>query len=66
MGQKKGTASTFYVRDPIFTGADLSWDDASIAAAAENGKLHSVYSADYEVIQILGVFGKFTVTAYGE
>lgn len=66
LGGKKGEASTFYARDPILTGMDVSWDDASIEAAAKNGGITNVQYADYHILQILGVFGKFTVTVYGE
>lgn len=61
-----GTASTLYVRDPIFTGIDLAWQDASINAAAQEAGISEIYYADFEVLQILGVFGRFTTRVYGE
>ena len=63
---KVGTASTFYVRDPLITGFDVAWEDASIEAAAEEGGISQVYYADYEVLQVLGVFGEFRTRVYGE
>lgn len=65
VGAKVGIASTLYVRDPLITGFDVAWDDASIEAAAEQGGLSEVFYADYEVTQALGVFGRFTTRAYG-
>jgi len=63
---KVSTVSTYYVRDPIFTGLDFAWDDASIKAATEKGELSKVYYADGELLTILGIFGKFTVRVHGE
>lgn len=60
------TVSTFYVRDPIFTGLDFAWDDASIQAATEKGDFDRVYYADGEIFTVLGIFGKFTVRVHGE
>ncbi|MHC4789028.1 MAG: TRL domain-containing protein [Planctomycetota bacterium] len=34
--------------------------------AARNGGLTKVHYADYEILEILGIFGQFTVRAYGE
>ena len=44
----------------------FAWDDASIAAAAKQGGLSKVYYADYEVLNVLGIYAEFTVRAYGE
>ncbi len=63
VSEKVGTASTFYVN---FFGYDFAWDDARIEAAAREGGLSRVDYADYEVMQILGIFAQFTVRAYGE
>lgn len=62
---KRGAASTYYVRDVIFTGMDFAWGEADLKAAAANGNLKTVEYADYEVLSIFQIFGKFTVTAYG-
>ncbi len=63
VSDKVGTASTFYVD---LWGYDFAWDDVSIEAAAREGGLSRVHYADYEVLQILGIFAQFTVRAYGE
>ena len=62
---RKGTASTFYFRDILLTGLTFGWDNAGIDDAARNGELTKVDYADYEILSILGIFGKFTVTAHG-
>jgi hypothetical protein len=54
------------VRDPIFTGLDFAWDDASIQAATEKGDFDRVDYADGEIFTVLGIFGKFTVRVHGE
>ncbi|HNT36759.1 MAG TPA: TRL domain-containing protein [bacterium] len=63
--EKKGSASTLYVHDILLTGLSFAWDDAGIAKAAANGGLREVEYADYEMLTILGVFGRFTVHAHG-
>ncbi len=65
-GGRVGAASTVYFRDPFFTGLDFAWDEASIAAAAREGNLSTVHYADYEILQVLGIFGRFTIRAHGE
>ena len=62
---KEGRASTFYVRDPLFTGLDFAWDNADIETAMSNGGLSVVEYADYRYTQVLFIFGKFTVVAKG-
>ena len=66
VGTKVGTHSTGFFHDFLLTGGSFAWDDASIEKAAANGGLSKVYYADYEVLNILGVYAQFTVRAYGE
>lgn len=61
-----GKASTLYLHDCLLTGLDFAWDDCSIDRAAKNGGLETVEYADVEVFNVLGIFGKMTVTAYGD
>jgi hypothetical protein len=44
----------------------VAWGDGSIRAAAEEGKITKVNSVDYSSENILGVYGKYTTTVYGE
>lgn len=62
-----GTASSMFVSIP-FTDNLLSfaWNDCDIASAARNGGLDQVEYADYEFLQILGLFGRMTVVAHGK
>lgn len=43
-----------------------AWGDCSITAAAEAGGLKRVDYVDYDYVNIIGVWQKVTVTAYGE
>lgn len=63
---KSGSVKTFYVYEPLMSRMDFAWGDASIQAAAQAGNLTTVEYADYEMLRVLGVFGRFTVTAYGQ
>ena len=40
--------------------------DASIEAAKKNGGITKVHHVDYGVKNILGIFGTYTTTVYGE
>ena len=40
--------------------------DCSIAAAARNGGLKKIYYTDYEYFNVIGIWQKATVIAYGE
>lgn len=61
IGQKSGEASTEYIFDPILTGMSGSWGDCSLEAAAREGQLNKVGTADYEFMSVLGVYAKTTV-----
>ena len=63
---RKGSVSSWYLREPFLTNLDFAFGDVSLDAAARNGKLSKVSYADYHTLQILGIFGRFTITAYGE
>ena len=43
-----------------------AWGDCSITAAAADGKLKRVDFVDYKYENIIGIWQKVTVTAYGE
>lgn len=43
-----------------------AWGDCSITAAARNGGLKRVDFVDYKYDNVLGIWQKVTVTAYGE
>jgi len=45
---------------------DLAWDNCSVEKAAKAGGLATVNYADYEFFSILGIYGRMTVTAYGD
>ncbi|MFW6189341.1 MAG: TRL domain-containing protein [Planctomycetota bacterium] len=61
-----GRSTVWYVREPFFTGRGVAWGEAAVRAAAEEGGVRNVEYADYEVLEILTVFGRFTVHAHGE
>lgn len=66
-GSRVGRAHTFYVRIPI-PNYDISFafEDASIAKAARKGDITQVKHVDYEMFQVLGLFGKYTTVVYGD
>jgi hypothetical protein len=61
-GGKVGKASTIYVGFYL----DVATGDASIQAAAKEGGISKIYYADYEIVEVLGIFWQFTIKVYGE
>jgi hypothetical protein len=66
LGPKQGKATVFYVQDPVLTGFNAAWGEASIEAAADEGGISTVHHADYELLSVLIVFHRFTIRVYGE
>ena len=57
---KKGEASAINVLGIVAVG------DASVKAAAEDGGITTVEHVDYDFLNVLFVFSKFTTIAYGQ
>ena len=60
VGSKRGEASSFSVLGLYASG------DCSIATAARNGGLKKISHVDYEYFNVIGIWQKATVIAYGE
>lgn len=58
-------SSTHYFHDIIFTGLDFSWGDVAVKTIADLNDFKKVYYADYEYLNILGIYAKFTINVYG-
>jgi hypothetical protein len=64
---KVGSVKTRYFCGwPLIFNSSFAMDDASIEAAARQGGLDEVAYADYEMMNVLGVYSEFTVHAYGK
>jgi len=57
---KTGVAKATSVLCLVATG------DCSIKAAASNGNIRTIKYVDYDVKNILGVYGEYTTTVYGD
>jgi hypothetical protein len=57
---KVGVAKATSILGLVATG------DASIKAAAANGGIKNVKYVDYDAKNILGIYGEYTTTVYGE
>lgn len=64
--KKQGSASTWFFRDFLLTRLTFAWDKADVDTATSEAGIHTVEYADYEYLQILGIFGKFTVNVHGD
>ena len=60
-----GTAESQYVWVPLNGALSFAWGDVSYKQAAQNGNLSNVAFADYEYFNVLGIYAKTTVHAYG-
>ena len=65
-GGPEGKSYTMAVREPYVTGQGVAWSEAAIQEAARQGGLKKVHYADYEILEVLSVYCKFTVHVYGE
>jgi hypothetical protein len=66
-GSKVGSARTRCFSDPFFTGLPIvAWGDASIQTAARNAGITTVHYADYEILNVLGIYRELTVRISGD
>lgn len=66
-GSKVGSARTRYLADPFFTRLPIAaWGDASVEAAAANGGITKIRYADYEILNVLGIYREFEVRVSGD
>lgn len=59
-GMKKGTADTTSILGLV------AWGDASSKAAASNAQISKIVHADYDYLNVLGIYQKTTVIVYGK
>jgi len=59
-GSKVGTAKSTSILGIVATG------DASLKAAMQNGGITRVQHVDYNAKNILGIYGEYTTTVYGD
>lgn len=62
---KTSSSQTKFLNVPIAGQWSFSWDDAAIGQIASSAGMTSVAYADYEVMNILGIWQTFTVHVYG-
>jgi len=63
---KSGSASVSYINPYPCIWLPLAFDSCSIQDAARNGGISKVHYADYEYFNVLLIYERLTVTAYGE
>lgn len=67
LGAKKGEAThTSYFHDFILTGLNFAWGSAAIGEAAEEAGITTVKHVDYDLLNVLGLYARFTVHVYGD
>lgn len=65
VSRESGNASAEYFCMPFTYGLlRFAWDDCSLKTASENGRFNKVGTADYEFLNILGIYAKTTVHVY--
>lgn len=63
---KASKKQTYYVHDILFTGLDFAWDTVDIPEIARQGGISEVAYAEYELLNVLGVYAQFTIHVYGK
>lgn len=67
LGSKKGERThTHYIHDIVLTGTNFAWGEAAIEEAAREAGIERVNHADYKILNVLGVYTRFTVRVYGD
>lgn len=66
LGSKHGVTQTYFVMDPLLTRLSVALGDASIERAARESGIRTVRHADYELLNVLGIFMRFRVHVYGD
>ena len=68
VGSKVGTSETryLYVPNGYYVPLSFAWGDAAIEAAAADGLITKIHYADYEYLNILGVYNQVTIRVYGD
>jgi hypothetical protein len=61
-GTKVGTAKTGYFNYYV----DFAWGEMAIREAAKNGNITQVKAADYDWLNVLGIYQEVTVRVYGD
>jgi hypothetical protein len=67
-GIKHGTISAQAFILPVPATHDIlsvGWGDAALDSAAHDAGIETVYYADYELLEILGIYKRATVHVYG-
>jgi len=63
--QKISSKSTHYFHFWLLTGFDFAWGTADIPEIARQRGITEVCYADYEILNILGIYCQFTIHVYG-
>jgi hypothetical protein len=64
---KHGTTSAHgFVLPETFEILSIGWGDAQLDAAAREGGIQTIYYADYEFLEVLGIYRRATVHVYGK
>ncbi len=67
VGSRTGTSEVRFLREPFFTNLPLvTWGDASLEAAAREGGIQTIYYADYELLNVLGIYEQLTIEVSGD
>jgi hypothetical protein len=59
------SSETFYFHDVLFSKMNFSWGQADLKNIARKGDIDNVCWADYEILNVLGIYGRFTIHVYG-
>jgi len=63
--KKYSKSETHWFWDCFITGLQIGWGDADIESIARKVNMQEVSFADYEFLQIFGIYAKFTINLYG-
>ncbi|MBN1902318.1 hypothetical protein JW926_13415 [Candidatus Sumerlaeota bacterium] len=62
---KTSMKKTYYFHEFLLTGINVAWGEADIPEIAAKGGIQTVTYADYEFLNVLGVYAEFQVNVHG-
>jgi hypothetical protein len=60
VGTRSGKSETMSILGLVALG------DGSVKAAADNGRISTIHSADYEYFNVIGIYQRYRTVVYGE
>lgn len=62
---KASKSKTYYFHEILLTKMPIAWGDAEISEIARKANIKEISYAEYELLNVLGIYAEFTINLYG-